>query len=221
MMLIILVNLVIILMLLLGFVLFLNRREKQHKQKEMERMLIELEENATSRQKQIVNNLTAQIGMSEQTALEKLENFVSVEKQLTHKFLEILMNQQPATNFYQYSCECLDNYVQLIADNLPEPSIQQAIVEKQAAAEGQKTITSEQSIEPEENQVETSDAEPEQVIETNKDTAPETNDSPEKDETNQVEEDEFSEEPDWGDAFAETGEEMDVSLLEENGGVKT
>ena len=32
----------------------------------------------------------------------------------------------------------------------------------------------------------------------------------------EVEEDKFDEEPDWGDAFAETGEEMDESLLKQD-----
>jgi len=209
MMLIALINLVIILVLLLGFVLFLNRREKQRKQNEMERLLKELEENATTRQKQIVNILTTQVGMTEQAALEKVENFVKTEKKLIHKFLEIQMDQQPITNFSQYCYECLDGYMQLIADNLTELSEQQEIVDKQPVLESLNNTASESLGKSEENQIKTSDSDPEEIIETNIDAAPETNDSSKKDKTNPVEEDEFSEEPDWGDAFAEAGVEID------------
>ncbi len=216
MMLIILINLVIVLVLLLGFVLFLNRREKQRKNSEIERLLVELEENETIRQKQIVNILTTQMGVSEQMVLEKVENFVTVEKRFIHKFLEIAMDQQPVANFYQYCCECLDEYMQLIADNLPEPTAaHKEVVEKQAIPELQNNTSSEQSSKLEDSQVVTPDQDPEEISKTNRESAPEVDDSFEKSAENQVEDDELSEEPDWGDAFAEAGVKMEDNNKEE------
>ncbi len=210
MMLIVLINLVIVLILLLGFVLFLNGRDKKRKKTEMERLLTEIEANETTRQKQIVNILTTQIGMSEQVVLEKVENFVAAEKQLTHKFLEILMDQQPVTNFYQYSSDCLDEYMRLIGENLNMSATEDKPVEKQSISESQNDPSSEQTINLEDNQTEISDSEPEEINDTKNDTAPAIdNDSTAKAEKNEAEEDEFSEEPDWGDAFAEAGVEME------------
>ncbi len=216
MMLIVLINLVIVLILLLGFVLFLNGRDKKRKKTEMERLLTEIEANETARQKQIVNILTTQIGMSEQVVLEKVENFVAAEKQLTHKFLEILMDQQPVTNFYQYSSDCLDEYMRLIGENLPEQSIQIEEAEKPIISETQRSNIPEQSASLEDNQSQIMDTEHEETNAVNSDSAPVADSSAEQNENKDAEKDEFSEEPDWGDAFAETGEEMDESLLENN-----
>ncbi len=209
MMLIILINLVIVLILLLGFVLFLNGRDKKRKKTEMERLLTEIEANETARQKQIVNILTTQIEMSEQVVLEKVENFVAAEKQLTHKFLEILMDQQPVTNFYQYCCDCLDEYIQLIGENLNMSSTEDKPVEKQSVSESQNDPSSEQTINLEDNQIEISDSELEEINDTKNDITPAADDSAAEGKKNEAEEDEFSEEPDWGDAFAEAGVEME------------
>ncbi len=210
MMLIILINLVIVLVLLLGFVLFLNRREKQRKNSEIERLLSEVEENETTRQKQLVNILTNQLTMSEQTALEIVDDFVKTEKRFIQKFLEIQMNQQPVTNFFQYSTECLDKYLQLVAENLPKPPgnsldiTSDSLETEQPPEEGSKAeeVTSEQpddeTKEPEIEDLEvegTSKKIEEEVSSLGEQTTEENGDV----------EDEFGEEPDWGDAFAEAG----------------
>jgi uncharacterized alpha/beta hydrolase family protein len=229
MMLIALINLVIILVLLLGFVLFLNRREKQRKQNEMERLLKELEENATTRQKQIVNILTTQLGVSESSAYELVDDLTATEKKLVHRFLEIQMNQQPATNFYQYSCECIDDCLKLVAEKIPKAQASTsdapadgARVKNQPAdaSASEKEIIDLADAEKIEPETITLDVNETKAISENK-TLDDGDGKPNMDVDQEAVEDEFGEEPDWGDAFAEAGVEMDDSLLEDETDIKS
>jgi hypothetical protein len=242
---ILLVEALLVLSISLIALLVFSWKKKKKNATEIEALLSQIEENNAPRKEQLVNYLSNQLGMEQQPAVEQVEDFIAAEKRFTQQFLGIQLNQQPVSNFYQHSCEFVDKYLQLLAENtLKDPnnslelsgdatseqseqsesteesenmeSSKQAeeeskgseVKESEAKENEGKDIGSE-TLESKSEDIDSSETETGQIPLSEAESKEETNNS-------EVEEDEFSEEPDWGDAFAETGEEMDESLLQQD-----
>lgn len=117
---ILLVEAILVLSIALIVLLVFNWKNKKKKAAEIEQLLGQTEENEATRKKQLVDYLTSQLSMQEQSAVEQAEDFIAAEKRFTQQFLVIQLNQQPVSGFYQYSCEFVDKYLQLIAENMPK-----------------------------------------------------------------------------------------------------
>jgi hypothetical protein len=242
---ILLVEVILVLLISLIVLLVFNWKRKKKNAIGIERLLVQVEESESTRKEHLVNFLTGQLSMEEQPALQQAEELMAAEKRFTQQFLEIQLNQQSASDFYQHSREFVDKYMQLIAEKLPKAINDNLDITSESSPEEQKDVNNSEAIEEERKDGEVQDVQP-KSIETNSEesdssegkeidpenvdeTASENVESKEADKTpsseaksieetksSEGEEDEFAEEPDWGDAFAETGEEMDESLLEQD-----
>jgi hypothetical protein len=241
---IILAEALLVLLILLIVLMVFNWKKKKKNAADIERLLAQVEESDTKRKKHLVKYLTSQLAMEEQPSLELVEDFIAAEKQFTQQFLGIHLNQQPISDFYQHSCEFVDKYLRLIAENVPKPIDINLDIASEASSEGQQDVNNQEEIEEEskESEAKESEAKESEAKETETkenegndigsetlESKSEDIDSSETDQTplseaeskeevknTEVEEDKFDEEPDWGDAFAETGEEMDESLLKQD-----
>ena len=281
---ILLVETLLVLMIPLIILIALNGKKKKKNTADIERLLVQVKENDTKRKKHLVKYLTSQLSMEEQPSLELVEDFIAAEKRFTQQFLGIHLNQQPISDFYQHSCEFVDKYLQLVADNVPKALNDSLDVTSGTPAEEPEKVENSEQLEEKSKEQEiesemidsdaekvTSDkadqatsseaepiAEPNNTKEEENNSLDITNDAPpekpenveqseqaedkskeqeiepetmdsdaEKSASNETEatadtniikeqEGELAEEPDWGDAFAETGEVMDESLLEQD-----
>ena len=230
---------ILVLSILLIVLLVFTWRKKKKNAAEIERLLSQAEESEATRKEHLVNYLTGQLSMEQQSAVEQVEDFIAAEKRFTHQFLEIQLNQQPVSDFYQNSCEFVDKYLQLIAENAPKPINDNLEITDEDSQDEQVDTNQSDEIEEESKESEVQDIEPESIDSNSEESdgsevkdiepknveeeASENLESNEPDqtpssepettgETNnlEAEEDEFGgEEPDWGDAFAEAGVEMD------------
>jgi len=243
---ILLVEALLILLMPLIVLMVLNWKKKKKDAADIERLLAQVEESDTKRKKHLVKYLTSQLSMEEQPSIELVEDLIAVEKRFTQQFLEIQLNQQSISDFYQHSCEFVDKYLRLIAENVPKPidntlditgetlpeeqvdannseEIEEAKKEGDVEDVGPETIDSnpEESDSSEVKEIEPkiADEKASENLESNKADQTSSSEPEPKEETNnlEAEEDEFgAEEPDWGDAFAEAGVEMKDPISEEN-----
>ncbi len=219
---IILIEIIFVLSISLIVLLVLNWKKKKKKTAEIERLLGQVEENGITRKEHLVNILTNQLAMQEQPAVELVEDFIAAEKRFTHQFLEIQLNQQPISGFYQHECEVLDKYLQLIAENIPKAINSNLDITGEASTGDEKGANNSEEIEQKSEQTKEKDTDPEILDPNSEQTDGKEADNPSSSEAESIEEiniseteeDEFAEEPDWGDAFAEAGVEMDENSEE-------
>lgn len=220
-----------LLVLLISFIVLsvFNWKKKKQNAAEIERLLAQIEENDTKRRKHLVSYLTSELSLEEQSAMEQVEDFIVAEKRFTQQFLEIQLNQQPVSGFYQNSCEFADKYLQLIAENIPKPIDKNLDITSEASLEDKKEVSNSQEIEVENKESivkggEDKDIEPEilesksEEIDSSETSQTPSSEAESTEETNnsEGEKNDSEEKPDWGDAFAEAGVEMKESISEKN-----
>jgi hypothetical protein len=238
---IILAEALLVLLLLLIVLMFFNWKKKKKNAADIECLLAQVEESDTKRKQHLASYLTSELSLSEQPALEQVEDFIAAEKRFTQQFLEIQLNQKPLSDFYQHSCEFADKYLQLIAENVPKPIDNKLDNIGEASPEEKKDVNNSEEIEEEskeseakesevkENEVKVKESEGKDIESEILESKSEEMDSSETSQTSSLEaksieetnnsegeENDSEEEPDWGDAFAEAGVEMKESISEKN-----
>jgi len=200
---ILLVEVAVISLLAVSMVFFLFWKQKKTRTAEFEQLLQNIENQQGERKDQLAQYLTKDYRLVEDEAQESAEYMVEAEKQFMQLFIKQQIEQTPVSDFYGNLSELLDQYLYFI------PKI----------AEQENNSESSISAETEEIEAEIKDI----------DALEQSNpaDDPENTEDNSVDEggdddikepaskeDESEEEPDWGAAFAESGEEMDEEVKE-------
>ncbi len=178
----IIIEVQLVIILLLGVLLFLNWKRKKKYASQLESILNQIMDEEETRKTSIQHYLTSHLKLNDQAALELCEDFVEAEKQFMYVFLEQQMKQGVIDGFYQNLCELLDNYL----NHIPKPTSHN--IEKEVS-------------EPESHAFNIGD---ENNAETSAQTVPQSS-TPEQSSDAQTSDDEV----DWGDAFAESGDEMD------------
>ena len=144
---ILLIEALLILLIPLIVLMVFNWKKKKKNAADIERLLAQVEESDTKRKKHLVKYLTSQLSMEEQPSLELVEDFIAAEKRFTQQFLGIHLNQQPISDFYQHSCEFVDKYLRLIAENVPKPIDNNLDIASEDSSEGQQDVSNQKEIE--------------------------------------------------------------------------
>jgi len=138
------------------------------------------------RKSQLAEFLINSYALETEKAKETSEFMVEAEKLFLQQFLKQQIEQTSVTDFYQNLCELLDQYLYFIP-----------------------TVNSEKDSPNEEKQVEQKSTELQnnEVTDSGEADSGNTNETTASEETEEAETSEA--EPDWGDAFAESGDEID------------
>ena len=187
---VLLVEVFVILFGVVGFLFFLRWKRGKVKTAEFEELLDNVSSKEDERKAQLIRFLEESHALRTDVAQESAGYMIEAEKQFLQKFIKQQLEQTSITEFYVDLCELLDNYLYFI----PTINIEQ---------HESNDDTAEQQDD-EETEVLNTDSEDEEDLD-----SAEAGSEKEEQET-EAEEPEVTEEAlDWGDAFSESGDEMD------------
>ncbi len=180
---ILVVEVAVVLLGIVSFLFFLRWKGSKDKTAEFEKLLDNVDSHKEERKSQLAEYLINSYALETEKAKETSEFMVEAEKLFLQQFLKQQIEQTPVTDFYQNLCELLDQYLYFIP-----------------------TVNSEKDSPNDEKRVEQNSDD----IQNNEVTDSDETDSENTKATTASEETEADEaEPDWGDAFAESGDEID------------
>jgi type II secretory pathway pseudopilin PulG len=180
---ILVVEVAVVLLGIVSFLFFLRWKGNKDKTAEFEKLLDNVDSHKEERKSQLAEYLINSYALETEKAKETSEFMVEAEKLFLQQFLKQQIEQTPVTDFYQNLCELLDQYLYFIP-----------------------TVNSEKDSPNDEKRVEQNSDD----IQNNEVTDSDETDSENTKATTASEETEADEaEPDWGDAFAESGDEID------------
>ncbi len=210
-----LVEVFIILLAIVFFLFYLRWKRKKLKSAEIEKLLDNINSQQAERLSLLTELLIEKCGLQDDPAKESGGLMIEAEKQFLQQFLKQQIEQTPLTDFYSNLCELLDQYLYLLTPAKTEQNISidetpLEITEAIEPVENEFDIGDKTTIEPEEESVlddEFTESEADMDGTTKPDAESDAMEDPGLD-------DEFAEaeddsEPDWGDAFAESGDEVD------------
>ncbi|MCF6250246.1 MAG: hypothetical protein L3J75_03100 [Methylococcaceae bacterium] len=179
---ILVVEVAVVLLGIVSLLFFLRWKGNKDKTAEFEKLLDNVDSLKEERKSQLAEYLTNSYALEIEKAKETSEFMVEAEKLFLQQFLKQQIEQTPVTDFYQNLCELLDQYLYFIP-----------------------TVNSEKDSPNEEKLVEQNSVD----IHNNEVTDSDEIDSENTNATTEPEQAEASEaEPDWGNAFAESGDEI-------------
>ncbi len=161
-------------------------KQKKNNHTGFEQVLSQISEEEGQRKKVILEYLTTRQHMETQQALELSEDFVEAEKQFFYAFLEQQMKKAPLTGFYQNVTGLLDKYLELLPEASNVHKVDESADSEQLPEEDSQKTGSEQG------DTEADDKGAEEVT---------------------VESD--GSEPNWDEAFAESGDEMTETVSQQ------
>lgn len=187
------VEVVVILLGAVSFLFFLRWKRSKTKTAEFEKLLDNVASKEDERKAQLIHFLEESHALEPEAAGESAEYMVEAEKQFLQQFIQQQLEQTSVTDFYDQLCELLDQYLYFV----PTARIEQH------AGNGDKS---------EQQDVETLNSKDEDFntegTEANDSDQTDIEKREQEDETDVTEEN-SEEELDWGDAFAESGDNMD------------
>lgn len=179
---------------IVGLLFYLRWKRKKLQSAEIDKLLDLIDSQHAERQSLLSQHLKENFNLQSEQAKESGGLMVEAEKQFLQQFLKQQIEQTPLTDFYSNLCELLDQYLYFVTsikieqhNSYDENPLQTAEAMELVEDEfgiGDEVIAEEEP-EPE------SDPEPEPEPELEKEA-----------------------EPDWGDAFAESGDEVDEATKE-------
>jgi hypothetical protein len=192
------VEVIVILLVAVGFLFFLPWKRSKAKTIEFERLLDNIASKEDERKAQLIQFLEESHALKTEAAEESAGYMVEAEKQFLQYFIKQQLEQTPVNDFHENLCELLDQYLYFVptinieqhAPNAEKPE-QQNVVEIEASNTDTDTDTDE-DIAIEEPEVKNSGEM-----------------EPDKEEQATESEQSNEEELDWGAAFAESGDDMD------------
>ena len=197
---VLLVEVFVILFGVVGFLFFLRWKRGKVKTAEFEKLLDNVSSKEGERKAQLIQFLEESHALKTEEAEESAGYMIEAEKQFLQQFIKQQLEQTSITGFYTDLCELLDNYLYFV----PTVNIEQD-VSNDDAPEQQENVEVEVFETDSEAEIEDARASEE----------PEAKDSGEahsekEEQETEPEEPEVTEEAlDWGDAFSESGDEMD------------
>ena len=178
---VLLVEVFVILFGVVGFLFFLRWKKGKVKTAEFDKLLDNVSSKEGERKAQLIQFLEESHALKTEEAEESAGYMIEAEKQFLQQFIKQQLEQTSITGFYTDLCELLDNYLYFV----PTVNIEQD-VSNDDAPEQQENV-----------EVEVFETDSEAEIEDAFD-------------SEEPEEPEVTEETlDWGDAFSESGDEMD------------
>ena len=188
------IEVIVILLVAVGFLFFLPWKRSKAKTVEFEKLLDNIASKEDERKAQLIQFLEERHALKTEAAEESAGYMVEAEKQFLQYFIKQQLEQTPVNDFHENLCELLDQYLYFVPTiNIEQHAPNADKPEQQNVAEVEVSNT---------------DTDEDIAIE-----EPEVKDSGEMepDKEDQVAEPDQNneEELDWGAAFAEAGEDMD------------
>jgi len=188
------IEVIVILLVAVGFLFFLPWKRSKAKTVEFEKLLDNIASKEDERKAQLIQFLEESHALKTEAAEESAGYMVEAEKQFLQYFIKQQLEQTPVNDFHENLCELLDQYLYFVPTiNIEQHAPNADKPEQQNVAEVEVSNT---------------DTDEDIAIE-----EPEVKDSGEMepDKEDQVAEPDQNneEELDWGAAFAEAGEDMD------------
>lgn len=182
---------------IVALLFYFRWKKKKNTTAEFEKLLDNVSSQEEERKAYLIQHLVDGYAMSSEAAVESGEYMIEAEKQFLQQFMKQQIERSSVADFYQNLCELLDQYLYFIPskdeDRNENGSTDDAATVEQSLVEEKNKNEEEEIEESSSEQVEaTTSAETDLIDEEQK------NDSEEKEE-----------EPDWGDAFAESGDAVD------------
>ena len=197
---VLLVEVFVILFGVVGFLFFLRWKRRKVKTAEFEELLDNVSSREDERKAQLVRFLEENHALKTEAAEESAGYMIEAEKQFLQQFIKQQLEQTSITGFYTDLCELLDNYLYFV----PTVNIEQDVSNDDAPKQQDDLEVEVFDTDSEADIEEGSDLEELEAKESG-----ETYSEKEEQET-EPEEPEVTEEAlDWGDAFSESGDEMD------------
>ena len=190
------IEVIVILLVAVGFLFFLPWKRSKAKTVEFEKLLDNIASKEDERKAQLIQFLEESHALKTEAAEESAGYMVEAEKQFLQYFIKQQLEQTPVNDFHENLCELLDQYLYFVPTiNIEQHAPNADKPEQQNVAEVEASNTD-------------TDTDEDIAIE-----EPEVKDSGEMepDKEDQVAEPDQNneEELDWGAAFAEAGEDMD------------
>ncbi len=225
---VLIVEVIIILLAVVGLLFFLRWKRKKTQTTELDILLDNVVSHEEERAAQLNQFLQENYALEKESAQECTSYMIEVEKQFLQAFIKQQIEQTSVTDFYQNLCELLDQYLSFVpAFKAPslnastentEPKIDDVEEEIAEETDENAAVEAEETSETasDDNEVATNDkAENEEALLEDQEVADSKKNKSEKEQ--QLKEDtkdtkdtkDTEEEIDWGDAFAESGDQMD------------
>jgi len=203
---ILIIESIVVLLGISGFLFFLRLKKKSKKLFELKQILENISSQEGERKAHLVNHLQEGYALSSEEAEESAAYMVEAEKQFIQQFIKEQIDEASVVDFHQNLCELLDQYLYFVPTSTVEENnsvnVEKAeITTKAVLLEEKNHDSDEKKEEPDwgEAFAESGD----EVDEQTKVVFDSNNEEKESDSTV------ADEEPDWGDAFAESGDEVD------------
>ncbi len=192
---ILILEIAIVLLVIVCILLFLEWKRRKVFSQQLEQLLQSIDEQQKQRISTLTQLLENEYALDSSAAQESGEYMVEAEKQFMQQFVKQQIEKTTIAEFYQNLCGLLDQYLYFV----PKLSdIQQPVKAEDKITETKPEPEISEPTEP---------TEPTEASEDDAENVAETEEVPESKQ-------ETEEEPGWGDAFAESGEEMDDEVKE-------
>ena len=188
------VEIIVVLAGLVALLLFFRWKTKQIKTKALEELMEDMTSMEDSRQQLLFQHLQKGYALENKKAMEASVQLINAEKHFMQLFIQQQIEQSSISDFYQTLCELLDLYLNTIP-TLSSPDLNLAASMVEPENEDYLLIEAQEENIEEHKQVEQNKLQDEAKAEEQ---------LPEIDEA----------EPDWDDAFSESGDEMDEASEE-------
>jgi len=203
---ILVIEITIVLICVVGFLLFLRWKIEKQKTVDVETVLDDFNLVATKRKKQLVEFFTSKQGLNADQAEESAGCMIEAESNFLKEFLKQQIEQTPLTDFYSNLSGLLDQYLYFIPEKILLATVDDSVdvgdmekdipVDKEPEADTITEPSSDDSV-----------MKASEVEEVNQPTDEATDNDMVVEEL--VSDEVADEEPDWGEAFAESGDVVD------------
>jgi FtsZ-interacting cell division protein ZipA len=197
---ILMVEVAVVCLGIVALLFYFRWKKKKNTIAEFERLLNNVSSQEEERKAYLIQHLVDGYVISGEAAAESGEYMIEAEKQFLQQFMKQQIEGSSVADFYQNLCELLNQYLYFVPskDEDENSTAPEAAIDEQSLVEEKNNNEEEEVEESSSEQVEaTKSAETDLIDEEQK------NDSEEKEE-----------EPDWGDAFSESGDEVDEATKE-------
>ncbi len=193
---ILILEIAVVLLVIVCVLVFLEWKRRKKSAQEFEQLLEAVTDQQDQRKKKLIQLLVDDYALDAAKAIESSEYMLEAEKQFIQQFTKQQLEKTTVADSYGNLCELLDQYLYFI----PKIPAQDESVEEVEAIE-----TEEESLEPE-----TPEDSGKQETEEEGKTEPASEIT--ENETDAQEGATAEAEPDWGEAFSESGDEMDEAV---------
>jgi|GEM_PF-1644314 len=215
---ILIIEMALVLLLIVCIVGFIIWKRKKTRVDELEALLEYVDDQQAERKAQLVQFLIKDYAQDKELAKESASYMVEAEKQFVQQFIKQQLQQTKVTDFYANLSELLDQYLYFVP-SVPEQQQSSKIIEQEKELVEENSFNSYGKANSKDSNIQTD------KLENSDDDSLVDNRVENEQETPQQN---AEAEPDWGDAFSESGDTMDddakagfdAELKNESGGTE-